>query len=258
MRFYVDGVLAADTNEGHYHTPGGGSDVFYVGGDRWGNEAAYLIDSLQIFDRPFDGDQVGALAVIPGKQVLVFDDMCIGCGACLLVCPNKAIYEIQRSQGVVEIADTPYGTLITGRVRVGTHSPVRVIDEAMKAVSGDEDVVIVDSPPGAADAMVHAVRDADFVVLVAEPTRFSTHDVGVVIDALKALGKPMGVVVNKAGIGDGGLQEMLGRKGVDVLLEIPFSKAAAQAVARGGTLLDVFEDLPGQLNEAFDRIRESI
>ncbi len=200
----------------------------------------------------------GALAVIPGRQVMVFDDMCIGCGACVIACPNKAVYEVQRSQGSIEVATTAFGTLITGLVKVGTHSPVRVIEQALASVPADADVVIVDSPPGASDAMVHAVRDADFVVLVAEPTRFGTHDVGVVIQALQRLGKPLGVVINKAGIGDGGLQTLLAQRGVDVLLEIPFSREAAQALAVGGTLADVFDWLPGKLLNLFEKIQEMV
>jgi len=199
----------------------------------------------------------GALAVIPGKQVMVFDDMCIGCGACVIACPNRAIYEVERSQGQVEIAKTPFGPLLTGRVKVETHSPVRLIENTLRNAPKDADTIIIDSPPGAAESMVHAVRDADYVVLVAEPTRFGTHDVGTVITALQELGKRIGVVVNKVGIGDGGLQAMLAEKGVEILLEIPFSKKAAEALARGKTLVDVFEDLPDKLIQLLDNIQKT-
>lgn len=64
MRFYVDGVLAGDTNEGRYDVPGGGSDAIYVGGDAWGNEAAYWIDALQILDHAVSEEEVRALAVV--------------------------------------------------------------------------------------------------------------------------------------------------------------------------------------------------
>lgn len=200
----------------------------------------------------------GALAVIPGKKVMVFDDMCIGCGACVIGCPNRAIYEIKRPQGHVEFAETPAGTLITGRMRVGVHSPVRIIDNALRSVPKDADTVIIDSPPGAADAMMHAVRDADYVVLVTEPTRFGTHDVGVVITALLDLGKRIGVVINKAGIGDGGIKKMLTEKNIDLLLEIPFSREAAETLARGELLTDIFKDLPDKLLQLFERIQEKI
>ena len=62
MRFYVDGVLAAENNEGHYWPPGGGGNLFSVGGDLYSNTAYYLIDELRISGRVADAPEITARA----------------------------------------------------------------------------------------------------------------------------------------------------------------------------------------------------
>ena len=49
-----------------------------------------------------------AIAVIPSNgetkgSVLVFPHLCHGCGACSLLCPQKAIKEVHKEIGIVEI-----------------------------------------------------------------------------------------------------------------------------------------------------------
>ncbi len=62
MRFYVDGVLAAQNNEGHYWAPDSSGSVVAVGGDLYGNAAYYLVDEVRISSHPADGAEVAARA----------------------------------------------------------------------------------------------------------------------------------------------------------------------------------------------------
>jgi len=62
MRFYVDGVLTAENNEGHYWPPQDAGGLFAVGGDLYGNAAYYLVDELRISGRPADAAEVVARA----------------------------------------------------------------------------------------------------------------------------------------------------------------------------------------------------
>jgi len=62
MSFYVDGVLTAANNEGHYFAPDAGGGSFAIGGDVWGNDADYLIDELRISGRMADAAEIAARA----------------------------------------------------------------------------------------------------------------------------------------------------------------------------------------------------
>jgi hypothetical protein len=62
MRFYLDGVLTADTNEKHYLPPDSGGDRFYLGQTPGGTPAAYLIDEVRISSRAMTAAEVSANA----------------------------------------------------------------------------------------------------------------------------------------------------------------------------------------------------
>jgi hypothetical protein len=56
MRLYVDGALAADTNEKHYWPPEASGDRFTMGTDQ------YALDEVRIFSRPLEAAEIRALA----------------------------------------------------------------------------------------------------------------------------------------------------------------------------------------------------
>ena len=197
----------------------------------------------------------GAIVTIPNKQVMVFDEMCNGCGACALACPNKAIYFEERLQGWVKQGKTPYGPVFWGITKVGVRSPTGVIDGVFEHLP-QEGLILVDAPPGAGDAMVHAVKPADYVIVVSEPTKFGIHDANAVFKVLRQLGKPFGVIVNKSGIGDPSYPDSLREAGIPVLMEVPFSLEAAKTLAGGGSLLDVFGELAGAFRSMIEKILE--
>jgi len=62
MRFYVDGVLAADTSAGHYWPPAEDGTEFTIGGDIWDGVAYYLLDQVRLSGRAASGEEIAARA----------------------------------------------------------------------------------------------------------------------------------------------------------------------------------------------------
>jgi len=62
MRFYLDGVLVADTNEGHYWAVSDGGDELFIGGDPWGAVAHYRIDEVRLSGRAAAANEIAARA----------------------------------------------------------------------------------------------------------------------------------------------------------------------------------------------------
>jgi hypothetical protein len=62
MRFYVDGALVADTNEGHYWPPSTSGGRFAVGGTLWATAAHYWLDEVRLSGRVADANEIAARA----------------------------------------------------------------------------------------------------------------------------------------------------------------------------------------------------
>lgn len=62
MRFYVDGRLAADTNEDHYWPPAATGSTFSVGGAPWNVAAHAWLDGVRISGRVADAAEIAARA----------------------------------------------------------------------------------------------------------------------------------------------------------------------------------------------------
>lgn len=168
-----------------------------------------------------------------GEALPVFNDLCHGCGACVMACPQKALYEIERPIGFVRRGKGNGFILLEGCLSVGMPNPVPVIDRVCETGLSEGREAVVDSPPGAACPMVAAVREADAVILVTEPTPFGRADAEVVAEVLRDLGKPAALVLNRTGIleSEAPMEGLCGS--LPLLARLPFSRAVAEGAARG-------------------------
>lgn len=196
-----------------------------------------------------------ALAVV-GSSVLVFPELCHGCGACVLLCPEHALREETREVGTVRYARAmppgrPAFQLVTGTLAIGEAKAVPVTKGTMSAADEDADVVLVDAPPGTSCPVIAAVRDADLVVLVTEPTPFGLHDLELAVRMVRALELPCVVAINRVGLGDDGVHRFCAAENIEIVLELPDYRRIAEAYARGELLIDVISGLERRLSEAW-------
>lgn len=196
-----------------------------------------------------------------GKLVLTFSEMCHGCGGCILICPRKALSPGKRILGEISGGRADGVQFLMGRLRVGeAMSPplMRLVKAKLKEIiettPGD---AIVDAPPGVSCPAVNAVIDSDVIVLVTEPTPFGFYDFQLAWEAFTPLGKPMGVVVNKAGIGNDDIYRFCADKGLPVWAEIPFERSIAEAYSYGKVIAEVSEELRKTFISLGGKIRDA-
>jgi len=176
-----------------------------------------------------------AITVVP-KHVLTFLELCHGCGACSYLCPEKAIAEEGRKIGVVELGHSDGLGFAHGKLNVGEALAPPVIRK-VKEFSNHDGVVIIDVPPGTSCPVVEAVKDSDFCLLVTEPTPFGLNDLVLAVEMVKELKIPCGVVINRAGVGDGKVEEYCQKENIPVLLVIPLDTEIARLYSKGITLV---------------------
>ena len=189
-----------------------------------------------------------------GNSVLTFPDLCHGCGGCALVCPERAIREVPREIGEVEEGRAGRLTVLQGRLRIGQAVSPPLI-RAVKRKLPPDGIAILDAPPGAACPMIETVRGADFVLLVTEPTPFGLHDLRLAVEAVRRLGLPMGIVINRAAAGRDGIRHFCGEADLPILLEIPDERRIAVAYSRGDLAVDAVPSYREWMHVLYEGIR---
>ena len=179
--------------------------------------------------------EFNAIVMMPSMQYAVVNkDLCHSCGACFVACKFDAIHETTNNIGTV----TNYSigndmSLMEGNLRVGSPLQTMLIKDLKKNLVGEHDILIYDAPPGTSCPVVETISDADFVILVTEPTPFGVYDLKLTVNLLREVNKPFGVFVNKAGLGDSEVYEYLKAENINLLGEIPFSQEYASLYAKG-------------------------
>ena len=121
-----------------------------------------------------------ALAYVKNK-LLVFDDVCHSCGGCILVCPEKALTEKAKGIGKVQKGVAGEVTVWTGILNIGEATGIPIIKNLLAASGSQTDqLTFIDCPPGSACIVMESMKDADYCVLVAEPTLFGVHNLNMV------------------------------------------------------------------------------
>jgi MinD superfamily P-loop ATPase len=196
--------------------------------------------------------EFNAIAVASGIPI-VFDDLCHGCGGCTIACPQMAITEVPRQVGVVERWSFRHVDAVAGRLDIGVPTAPPII-RAVKSHTSGHGVTIVDAPPGTSCPVIASVRDADFVVLVTEPTPFGLHDLSLSVDVMRRLGLEFGIVINRADLGDDRTERFCREQEIPVLMRIPNDRRIAEVYSRGGLIVD---ELP-EYHRGFRELAQTI
>jgi len=197
-----------------------------------------------------------AIAVL-GNHVLTFPQLCHGCGACSYLCPEKAISEEPRQTGVIEWGHSDGVSFAHGILTVGEAMAPPVIRKVKERGDGNG-LVIRDVSPGTSCPVVESIKGSNFCLLVTEPTPFGLNDLALAVETVRKLGIPCGVVVNRAGVGDAGVEEYCRKENIPILLTIPLDTEIARLYSRGVALVDGMPQWKSSFRQLFDSIKEIV
>jgi MinD superfamily P-loop ATPase len=172
-----------------------------------------------------------ALAYIR-DNLLVFKEICHSCGGCSLLCPSKALSEKEREVGSIEEGLSDQVTVLTGCLNTGEASGIPIIKGLMGKLT-EQGTIVIDCPPGSACIVMESIREADFCLLVAEPTVFGVHNLAMVYDLVKLFNKPFGVVLNKCLEEENPAERFCRDNQIKILAKIPFDEELGRCISDG-------------------------
>ena len=191
-----------------------------------------------------------ALAYIK-DTLLVFDEVCHSCGGCIMFCPEKALAEKEKVIGKVQKGNSDQTTIYSGILNIGEASGILIIKEMLNENKHEaEKPTFIDCPPGSACIVMESIKDADYCILVAEPTLFGVHNLNMVYELVKIFNKSFGVVLNKCLAGENPAEKFCLEKSITILGQIPYdhelgriNSNAGIAVKENEQYRDIFSSL---------------
>lgn len=190
-----------------------------------------------------------------GSSILVYPKLCHSCYVCSELCPVNALPMEPTKIGVLR--DFKWGKLhyVESLLNIGEEQAVSIISKTKKYVAEKYphlSMAIFDAPPGTSCPVMEATKDADYVILVTEPTPFGFHDLKLAIETMRELKKPFGVVINRDGIGDDAVVNYCNAEGIDIVVKIPNNRLIAELYAKGQLIYPAFPEVKTALHNILE------
>ncbi|WP_319561992.1 ATP-binding protein [Marispirochaeta sp.] len=187
-----------------------------------------------------------------GDRVMVFPELCHGCYACSELCPAGALPMVPVKMGEIRRYRIDGVSFIDSRLDIGQEQAVPLIARTLSYVDewypGDV-CKIYDSPPGTSCPVIEAVKDADFVLLVTEPTPFGLNDLKLAVETVQGLNKRFAVVINRDGLGNADVRSWCETEKIEVIAGIPNRREIAEMYSRGELLYKTLPEVARELEK---------
>jgi MinD superfamily P-loop ATPase len=186
------------------------------------------------------------------KKILFFPERCHGCGACVYVCPQNCIENNQKEIGNIYSGVNGklkffYGKMKTGEIL----SPV--IIKKMKTYIHNDEITIIDAPPGTSCPVVQTIYNCDLCLLVAEPSPFGLYDLKLAVELLKKLNIKFVVVINKDEKDKTIISDYCKEENIEIVGRIPYSAKAAKLYSEGLPLI-IEQEYKTIFNDIYEKI----
>ncbi len=208
-------------------------------------------------------------AIFPVDDVFEVDPIrCEGCGLCAHICPTKTIAMEDALSGDIFFSETRFGSpMVHAKLGIGAENSGKLVTKVKEhikeiAKQRNSSTIIVDGSPGIGCPVVSSLSDADYVVLVTEPSVSGIHDLKRVHDLVRRFNIPAGVIINKADINPENtraLNNYLETRFITKLAEIPYSESFPKALTNQKTLIEWGdEEISTILRDAWNKVKDFV
>ena len=185
-------------------------------------------------------------------RIYLNDHLCHSCNLCREVCPTGAISYTEAEIGTIRSGHSQRSNaqVIIGDLKIGSTRGTALIQDLTRRIDRQK-LTIIDGPPGNSCAAVAAIKPADLIVLVIEPTPFGIHDMLQTLTILRDLKKPLVAVANKS-LDDTELKTVLAEQNIELTASIGLQSEYHQALLRGEVLSQANSEVRHQLQTLVD------
>lgn len=186
-------------------------------------------------------------------RIYLTESLCHGCGLCEKVCPQQAISYQDSAIGKVRsgYSERLKNHVHVGDLKIGSARGTYLIDQLVKQID-PQSINIIDGPPGNSCSAVAAIKPADLVVLVVEPTPFGFHDMQQTEAILIEMGKEYLIVANKV-MTEKSIEDFFSDRAKKCALMIPLDERYLKANLDGDILSRRFSEIHSALKNAIEQ-----
>jgi MinD superfamily P-loop ATPase len=202
--------------------------------------------------------QYNAIAQLP-NMLLIYPELCHSCFACSDLCPEQALPMADREIGVLKHYEIRSGnkestcfSFVESALKIGEPSAVPLIQKTKnyaRSILDGNHLKIIDCPPGTSCPMIESVKDVDFAILVTEPTPFGLYDLKLAVETLRELRIEFGVVVNRYGIGDDGVEKYCQSENIRIITKILHLREVAIHYSKGELMWEHLQEFKNNMAE---------
>ncbi len=192
-----------------------------------------------------------------GDQIMVFPELCHSCYACSELCPVDALPMIPQKMGELKQFKKEELSFVESRLDIGQEQAVPLIAQTLEYLDknfDDDFIKLYDAPPGTSCPVIEATKDADFVILITEPTPFGLHDLKLAVDTMRELKKDFGIIVNRHGIGNNDVLTYCQKENIPVLSKLLNDRRVAELYSRGNLIYQKIPEFKKQIENIADYI----
>ncbi|MDD3050861.1 MAG: ATP-binding protein [Candidatus Cloacimonetes bacterium] len=178
------------------------------------------------------------------NRIVVFPELCHSCYACSELCPADALPMIPQKMGELKHFVTLSFDFIESKLDIGQEQAVPLIAQTLEYVDAQFDpqtLKLFDCPPGTSCPVIEATKEADFVILITEPTPFGLHDLKLAVETMREIGKEFAVVINRYGIGNSDVELYCNEENIEIISRLPNDRRIAELYSEGN---HVYKEIP--------------